>query len=48
MQPTPHKKELAGGRFMTLAEVKKNLGKSFFTPNFEHEFDMLIKKIDFK
>lgn len=29
--------ELDGGRFWTLAEIKENLGKGIFTPNFEGE-----------
>lgn len=31
--------ELAGGRFWTLCEIKENLGKGIFTPNFEDEFN---------
>ena len=34
----PNKKELAGGRFWTTEEIKKNIGKDVFTPNFEHEY----------
>lgn len=30
--------ELAGGRFWTLDEIKANMGKDIFTPNFENEF----------
>ena len=30
--------ELDGGRFWTLDEVRQNIGKSVFTPNFESEF----------
>ena len=30
--------ELDGGRFWSLAEIKNNLGKGIFTPNFESEF----------
>ena len=29
--------ELDGGRFWKLSEIKENLGKSVFTPNFESE-----------
>lgn len=29
--------ELAGGRFWPIPEIKKNLGKGVFTPNFENE-----------
>ena len=30
--------ELDGGQFWSLAEIKNNLGKGIFTPNFESEF----------
>lgn len=30
--------ELAGGRFWPLDEIKANMGKDIFTPNFENEF----------
>ncbi len=33
-----NKEELADGKFWTLNEVKNNLKKGIFTPNFEHEF----------
>lgn len=33
--------ELAGGRFWTLDEIKANIGKHVFTPNFESEFQRL-------
>ena len=32
--PSP---ETDGGRFWSIAEIKENLGKGFFTPNFESE-----------
>jgi isopentenyldiphosphate isomerase len=34
----PSKDELDGGRFWTLDEIRENLGKDVFTPNFENEF----------
>ena len=34
---TPSKDELAGGRFWNIQEIKENLGKDVFTPNFEGE-----------
>lgn len=34
----PSNTELAGGRFWTIAEIKENIGKNVFTPNFESEF----------
>ena len=33
--------ELDGGRFWPLEEIKNNLGKGIFTPNFESEFQKL-------
>ena len=33
--------ELDGGRFWTTEEIKENLGKSVFTPNFESELNRL-------
>jgi isopentenyldiphosphate isomerase len=29
--------ELAGGRFWSIEEIKRNIGKGIFTPNFENE-----------
>ena len=34
--------ELNGGRFWSLEEIKKNLGKEVFTPNFEGEIEKVI------
>ncbi len=34
--------ELAGGRFWTLDEIKANIGKGVFTPNFEGEIGKII------
>jgi len=33
--------ELDDGRFWKIEEIRKNLGRKIFTPNFEHEFSML-------
>ena len=35
---TPSAEELSDGRFWTAEEIKNNLGKSIFTPNFEDEY----------
>lgn len=35
---TPNNLELAGGRFWTEDEIKENMGKGIFTPNFEQEY----------
>lgn len=37
--------EVDDARFWSIAEIKKNLKKGIFTPNFELEFDILLKKI---
>ena len=42
----PHAKgsdEITEGRFWKLAEIEKNLNKNVFTPNFEHEYQLLKK-----
>nr|WP_320037726.1 NUDIX domain-containing protein [uncultured Bacteroides sp.] len=39
---TPSKEELAGGRFWGIREIKENIGKEVFTPNFEGE----IKRVN--
>lgn len=39
---TPDKEELDGGRFWSIEEIKANLGKNVFTPNFEKEFYKLF------
>jgi len=39
---TPNPNELIDGRFWNMSEVKSFLGKSVFTPNFEHDLQLLI------
>lgn len=39
--PITPSEELDGGRFWSLNEIKANLGKNVFTPNFESEFQKL-------
>jgi isopentenyldiphosphate isomerase len=34
--------EIEEGKYWTISEIKSSLGKSSFTPNFEHEFSMLL------
>lgn len=41
--PVPDPIEVEEGKFWTLAEIQKNIGKGVFTPNFEHEYAMLKK-----
>ena len=38
---TPSKEELAGGRFWGIQEIKENIGKEVFTPNFKGEIKRL-------
>jgi isopentenyldiphosphate isomerase len=38
----PSKDELAGGRFWSPEEIKENIGKAVFTPNFENEYRKVI------
>lgn len=37
--------EVDEGRFWTLEEIEKNIGKSCLTPNFEHEYHMFLKQL---
>lgn len=41
----PDKKEVEEGKFWIVKEIKQNIGKGIFTPNFEYEFEMLQKKV---
>ncbi len=38
----PDTEELEGGRFWSIEEIEKSLGKNIFTPNFEQEFQRLF------
>jgi isopentenyldiphosphate isomerase len=40
--PVTDKDEIEDGRFWSIGEIKENLGKNIFTPNFEYEFRMLF------
>jgi isopentenyldiphosphate isomerase len=40
--PVINKVEIEEGRFWSLTEIKNNLGKDIFTPNFEYEYRMLF------
>lgn len=42
---TPDKGEISEGRFWSIEEIKENLGKNIFTPNFENEFEKLLEFI---
>ncbi|MGA1978758.1 MAG: NUDIX domain-containing protein [Bacteroidales bacterium] len=40
--PSVNHDEIDEGRFWSMDEIKKNLGKGIFTSNFEYEFNLLI------
>jgi isopentenyldiphosphate isomerase len=40
-----NKDEIEEGRYWSLDEIKRTIGKDIFTPNFEHEFRMIISTI---
>ncbi len=41
-EPLPDSGEIEEGRFWSHNEIRENLGKGIFTPNFEHEYNMLF------
>jgi isopentenyldiphosphate isomerase len=43
--PVINKKEISEGKFWTIDEIRKNIGKNILTPNFEHEFGILRKSL---
>ncbi len=43
-----NRREIEFGRFWSMNEIERNLGKEIFTPNFEQEFQMLRKIIGHK
>lgn len=43
--PVIDKVEISEGRFWSITEIRKNIGKEIFTPNFEQEFKMLEKSL---
>jgi len=40
--PVINKDEIEEGRFWSMEEIRKNIGCDIFTPNFEHEYSLLI------
>jgi len=38
-------KEISEGKFWKIKKIRENLGKAVFTPNFEFEFDILLKQV---
>jgi isopentenyldiphosphate isomerase len=43
--PEVNTDEIEEGRFWAIQEIKDQLGKGIFTPNFEYEFALLITKV---
>lgn len=43
--PVIDRVEIDEGRFWTIDEIRNNIGKTIFTPNFEHEFSNLLKTL---
>lgn len=41
----PSETELDGGRFWTMEEIRRSMGKDVFTPNFESEFIKFFKDL---
>ena len=39
----PSVTELEGGRFWTIKQIEDNIGKNVFTPNFENEYNTILK-----
>jgi isopentenyldiphosphate isomerase/intracellular septation protein A len=44
-QPVINKDEIDEGKFWTIDEIRRNLGREIFTPNFENEFGILMDKL---
>jgi isopentenyldiphosphate isomerase len=42
--PVKPSEELDGGRFWSIDEIERNMGKGLFTPNFENEFTRVVLK----
>jgi isopentenyldiphosphate isomerase/intracellular septation protein A len=40
--PIINRDEIDDGKFWSVEEIRKNLGKKVFTPNFEHEFGVIL------
>ncbi len=39
----PNREEISEARFWNIDEINKNIGKGLFTPNFEKEYDLILK-----
>jgi len=43
--PQINRDEIDDGRFWSLKEIRGNLNRNIFTPNFEHEYNLVISKL---
>ncbi len=43
--PQINRDEIDEGRFWPLKEISENLNRNIFTPNFEHEYNLVISKL---
>ena len=43
--PEINRDEIDDGRFWSMREIRENLNRNIFTPNFEHEYDLVINKM---
>ena len=43
--PIIQKVEIDDGKFWSIGEIRRNIGREIFTPNFEHEFRILINTL---
>lgn len=46
--PVFNRNEVDDGRFWSIEEIKENLGKGIFTPNFEFEFPVILKALEMR
>jgi isopentenyldiphosphate isomerase/intracellular septation protein A len=42
---SPDAREVSEGRFWSFVDIRANLGKGLFTPNFEHEYGLIEKAV---
>jgi isopentenyldiphosphate isomerase len=42
----PDRNEVSEGKYWTMEDIEKNIGKSVFTPNFEGEFKAIRKELE--
>ncbi len=43
--PRINPEEISEGKFWKISRIKEALGKGILTPNFEFEFDILLKHV---